>query len=101
MRRLMLIAGLTLGLGIVAVFVGVVYRISTMESGAPDALPRDAATPTISLTELGLSADARIVSSALDGDSLALTYDDNGQTTVILFHLPDMTVTGRLRVTGE
>ena len=101
LRRLMLIAGLTLGIGILAVFGGIVYRLMLSGTGAPAALPNDAATPTISLTELGLAADARIVSSALDGDRLSLTYAEDGGTTVIIFQMPSMTVVGRLRVTGE
>ena len=101
MRRLMLIAGLTLGIGILAVFGGIVYRLSLMERGAPAPLPKDAAVPTVSLSTLGLAPDARIVSSALDGDRLALTYADGGGTTVIVFHVPQMTVVSRLRVTDE
>jgi hypothetical protein len=101
LRRLMLIAGLTLGIGILAVFGGIVYRLMLSDTGAPAALPKDAATPTISLTELGLAADARIVSSGLDGDRLSLTYAEQGGTTVIIFQMPSMTVVGRLRVTGE
>ncbi|MCB1488525.1 MAG: hypothetical protein KDJ88_13860 [Bauldia sp.] len=101
LRRLMLIAGLTLGIGILAVFGGIVYRIMQGEGGAPAELPKDAPTPTISLSELGLDPDARVVSSALDGDRLSLTYTGQGGTTVIIFQMPSMTVVGRLRVTGE
>jgi len=101
MRRLMLIAGLTLGIGILAVFGGIVYRLSLMEPAAPAPLPKDGAVPTTSLSNLGLPPDARIVSSALDGDTLALTYADGGGTTVIVFHMPAMAVVGRLRVRAE
>ena len=101
LRRLMLIAGLTLGIGILAVFGGIVYRILQDDTARPAALPKDAATPTISLTELGLAPDARIVSSALDGNRLSLTYADAAGTTIVVFEMPSMTVVGRLRVTDE
>jgi len=102
MRRLMLIAGLTLGIGILAVFGGIVYRLSLTQPGrTPAPLPKDGAVSTTSLSALGLPPDARIVSSALDGDTLALTYADGGGTTVIVFHMPEMAVVGRLHVTAE
>lgn len=100
MRRMMLIAGATLGIGILAVLVGIVYRISLIDS-EPAPLPADAATPTLSLTELGLPADARIVSSVLDGDRLALTYSAGSDVTVIVVHMPTMAVVRRLRITGD
>lgn len=98
---MMLIAGATLGIGILAVFIGIVYRISLMDGDGPAPLPPDAATPTLSLAELGLPPDARIISSALDGESLALTYSAGNDVTVIVFHLPTMAVVNRLRVTGD
>jgi len=99
--RLMLIAGLTLGIGILAVFGGIVYRLSLTEPGAPAPLPKEGAVPTVSLSALGLPPDARIVSAALDGDTLALTYADGNGTTVIIFRLPEMAVVSRLRVTAD
>lgn len=97
----MLIAGLTLGIGILAVFGGIVYRLSLTEPGAPASPPKEGAVPTVSLSALGLPPDARIVSSALDGDTLALTYAESGGTTVIVLHMPEMTVVSRLRITAE
>jgi len=97
----MLIAGLTLGIGILAVFGGIVYRLSLTEPGAPASPPKEGAVPTVSLSALGLPPDARIVSSALDGDTLALTYADGNGTTVIIFRLPEMAVVSRLRVTAD
>jgi hypothetical protein len=101
LRRLMLVAGLTLGLGFLAVFAGIMYRVFTTDSGAPPALPKGAATPTISLSELGLSPDARVISTSLDGDRLALTFAEGGGTTVIVFDLATMAVVARLSVPAE
>ncbi len=98
----MLIAGLTLGIGILAVFGGIVYRLSlTQPGGTPAPLPKEGAVPTVSLSAFGLPPNSRIVSSTLDGDNLALTYADGGGTTVIVFHMPEMAVVGRLRVKAE
>ncbi len=48
LRRLMLIAGLTLGLGILAVFLAILYRLFTYESGgAPVPVVEGAAIPTV------------------------------------------------------
>lgn len=105
LRRLMLIAGLTLGIGMFAVFGAIIYRMSTNESAGsaplPAPLPADAATPTISLSALGLAPEARLLSSALDGDRLALTYAETGGTAVVVIYLPTMAVVSRLRVSDD
>ncbi|MEP0320423.1 hypothetical protein [Bauldia litoralis] len=101
LRRLMLIAGLTLGLGLLAVLAGIVYRIVITDPGGSAALPKDAATPTVSLSGLGLEPGARIVSSAMDGNRLSLTFADDTGTSVVIFEMPAMTVVGRLRVTAD
>lgn len=101
LRRLMLIAGLTLGIGLLAVLAGIVYRIVITDPGGSAALPKDAATPTVSLSGLGLAPGARIVSSAMDGNRLLLTYADDDGTSVVIFEMPAMTVVGRLRVTAD
>ena len=99
LRRLMLIAALTLGLGIFAVFAAIVYRLMTSEPAAPPPIAADAATPTLSRADIGIPAAADLVSSSLDGDQLALTYRDEGGTTVVIVHLPEMRVINRLRIT--
>lgn len=101
LRRLMLIAGLTLGLGLLAVLAGIVYRIVITDPGGSAALPKDAATPTVSLSGLGLAPGAQIVSSAMDGNRLSLTFADDTGTSVVIFEMPAMTVVGRLRVTAD
>ncbi|WP_421724702.1 hypothetical protein [Bauldia sp.] len=101
LRRLMLISSLTLGIGIFAVFGAIVFRLMTSEAPAPAPLAEDAATPTIALSVLGLSPDARLISSALDGDRLALSYTDDDGITVVIFDTRSMAVIGRLRVDDE
>ncbi|HET7716103.1 MAG TPA: hypothetical protein VFK86_10795 [Bauldia sp.] len=102
LRRLMLISGLTLGLGILAVFLAIVYRLVTWESGGtPVATVEGAAVPTVSPSALGLPADARLVSTSLDGDRVALAYEDSGGSTIVVFDLDRMVVVSRFRVAGD
>lgn len=103
LRRLMLISGLTLGLGILFVFLAIVYRLVTYESGGgvPVATVEGAAIPTVTRSALGLPAAARLVSSSLDGDRIALTFEDNAGSTIVVFDLNRMAVVSRLRVAGE
>lgn len=98
LRRLMMIAALTLGLGIFAVFAAIVYRLMSSEPAPPTAITADTATPTLSRSDLGVSEGATLVSSSLDGDQVALTYSEENGTIVVIFHLPSMSVTGRFRI---
>jgi hypothetical protein len=102
LRRLMMISGLTLGLGIFAVFIAILYRIFTYQSaGTPVAEVEGAAVPTVTHTALGLPAGARLVSTALDGARAALTFEDGAGATIIIFDTGRMTVVSRLRVTND
>jgi hypothetical protein len=99
----MLISGLTLGLGILFVFLAIVYRLVTYESGSssPVATVEGAAIPTVTRSALGLPADARLVSTSLDGDRIALTFEDGAGSTIVVFDMDGMTVISRLRVAAE
>ena len=98
----MLISGLTLGLGIFAVFIAILYRIFTYQgAGSPVPVVEGAAIPTVTRTALGLPPDARLVSTSLDADRIALTFEDGAGSTIIVFDMDRMTVTSRLRLAGE
>ena len=97
LRRLMLIGGLTLGLGIIAVFAAILYRIATYDTTGKAVAP-DAATPTLSLSAMGLAADARLVSTALDGNRMALTYEVAGGNTVVIIDIRTGAVVGRTAI---
>jgi hypothetical protein len=103
LRRLMLIGGGTLGLGIAAVFAAILYKIATYDSTSADAavgvrLAPDAAVPTLSLAALGLPADARLVSTALDGNQVALTYATAAGSEVLIVDRRTGALTGRVRI---
>jgi len=101
-RRLMMISGLTLGLGLFAVFMAILYRIFTYEGSAtPVPVVEGTAIPTVTRSALGLPANARLVSTALDGERLALTFEEGTGATIVVFDTGRMTVVSRLRVAGE
>jgi hypothetical protein len=94
LRRLMLVAGLTLGIGILAVFAAMLYRINTNDTTAK---PMAAgAAVTVDLAASGLPADAKLISTALDRDRMALTYETAAGNEVLLVDVRSAVVVGRL-----
>jgi hypothetical protein len=89
-RRLMLIAGLTTALAVLAVVVAVGYRL--YRSGE-----RAAATDTASMLPKG----ARIVATATAGDLLVVTLDIGGATEIRTFDAHTLKPAGRLRFVSE
>ncbi len=99
MRRLMLIAGLTLGFGILVVFAAILYKIVLAGDKAPlaAAWQKGDAVPTLARAEMGLAAGARLVSTASDGRRLILTYEaPDGGHALVFIDLGTLKVTGRL-----
>jgi hypothetical protein len=96
LRRLMLIGGGTLGIGILAVFGAILYRIATIDATPPPA-PANGVLPTLSLQALGLPADARLISTALDGNRLAMTYQTSEGTETVVVDTRSGTVLLRLK----
>lgn len=89
-RRMMLIAGLTTGLGIAAVFVAIGYRLFRSEGSAP------AADMTATLPR-----GAKIVSTGIAGDRLLVTLDVGGATEIRAFDARSLKPAGRLRFAAE
>lgn len=89
-RRMMLIAGLTTGLGIAAVFVAIGYRLFRSEGSAP------AADMTATLPR-----GARIVSTGIAGDRLLVTLEVGGATEIRAFDARSLKPAGRLRFAAE
>jgi len=90
----MLIAGLTLGLGIFAVFGAILYKI-TATGNRPAPLPADSAPRAVAAS---LPPGARLASTALDGDRMALTYDVEGGALVLVVDMRSGLVVSRLRI---
>jgi hypothetical protein len=89
LRRLMLIAGLTLGLGIFAVFAGIVYRLMTYGDKAPE-------MPAGGVVSETLPAGAKLISSTVAGNRIVLTYEHGGGTTLIMIDAKTLALIGRL-----
>ncbi len=102
MRRLVLIAGLTLGVGILAVFGAILYKIVLVGDKAPlTAWRPGVAVPTLSRAEMGLPAGARLTATAFDGRRLILTYEETGGGQALVFiDLATLKVSGRLDLAG-
>ena len=89
-RRLMLIAGLTTGIGLAAVFVAIGYRLFRTEGSGPVA----DVTATLPKT-------AKIVSTGVAGDRLVVTLDIGGATEIRTYDLRTLKATGRLNFAKE
>lgn len=91
-RRMMLIAGLTTALTICAVLIGVGYRLFKSEGRAPE--PAGDITAT-------LPKGAKIVSTAVAGDRLAVTLDIGGITEIRTFDVHTLKPAGKLKFANE
>lgn len=85
-RRMMLIAALTTGLGMAAILVVIGYRISRSEGTVA---PTD-------LTEM-LPKGARIVSTSVANDRVIVTVEAGGATEIRTFDARTLRPTGRLK----
>ncbi len=89
-RRMMLIAGLTTGIGIAAVFIAIGYRLFKSEGSGP------AADLTATLPR-----GAKIVSTGVAGDRLIVTLDVGGTTEIRTFDARTLKPAGRLKFANE
>ncbi|MCK1362709.1 hypothetical protein [Bradyrhizobium sp. 199] len=91
-RRMMLIAGLTTALAICAVLIAVGYRLFKSEGRAVEAASDVTAM---------LPKDAKIVSTGLAGDRLAVTLDLGGVIEIRTFDVHTLKPAGRLKFANE
>ena len=89
-RRMMLVAGLTTVLGISALLIAAGYRLFHADGGAAG---NDAT--------IALPKGARIVSTALSGDRLAVTLDIGGATEIRTYDARSFKLVGRLKFVNE
>jgi hypothetical protein len=89
-RRLMLIAGLTTGIGIAAVFIAIGYRLFHSEGSAPVA--------DVTAT---LPKGAKIIATGVSGDRLILTLEVGGATEIRTFDARTFKPVGRLKFANE
>lgn len=95
LRRLMLVGGLTLALGLAAVFAAMVYRIAILDDKSDSAA--ETGQP---LAEVALPQGARLVSSALDGNRMLLVYEHAGGTLALVVDIASGEVVGEAALAG-
>ena len=101
LKRLILISGLTLGLGVFAVFAAILYRIVADDASgarAPAALAPGTSVGRLTLSDLGLAADAKLVSTSVDAGRIVLTYSHSGGNTLVFLDGGTLAVVGRLEI---
>ena len=102
LRRLMLIAGLTLGVGIFAVFAAILYRIVTLDTSSTGEAPiAQAISASINRSELDLPADAQLLTATADGGRIVLTYFHDAGETVIVIDATTLAVAGTLQLSAD
>jgi hypothetical protein len=95
-RRLALVGGLTMMLGIGAIFVVIGYRVFKADGSVPPV-----STAAIPDATAALPAGARVVAAAVGGDRLVVTVEIEGLTELRLFDLRTLAPAGRLRLTRQ
>jgi hypothetical protein len=97
-RRLILIAGLTLGLGLFAVFAAILYRIAADDTTAKPLAP-GAAVPALDAAALGLPPGAKLISTAADQGRVILTYEYPGGHLLVFLDGKTLAVVRKLTLT--
>ncbi len=85
LRRMILISGGTLGVGVLAILFAVVWRLAHLPSKGGASFE----------TTIELPAAATVVATDVDGDRLAVTLDGPGGRSVEVFDMPTGTRIGR------
>lgn len=104
LARLMLVAGLTLGLGLFAVFGAILYRIAVLDDKAPDEAGAPAGIAGEALVDVempGAPAGARLVAIAPDGPRVVLAYERDGATILVTLDRASGRIVGRVTLTPE
>lgn len=102
LRRLMIIGGLTLFIGILAVLLAIIYRFFIRDSGETVPPPQSGTIVVGEVTAeaVGLPSTAELLTMTLDGDRMALAFRDGADTVTVLIDTGTMAVVGQFRVTG-
>ncbi len=106
--RLMMIIGLsTLGVGVVAVLIAIIYRFfiadstdgQLAEAAAQLTQPPTVITGEVTAEAVGLAPEAELVQQTIDGTQLVLTFRDDAGLVTVIVDTATMTVVRRFRVT--
>lgn len=91
LKRLMLVSVATLMIGLVAVIIAVLYKVGPMRDK-----PALAAAAGETLVDGVLPPGSRLISTALDGRTMTLTFEDGGKLRVVIVDIERAKVLRRL-----
>lgn len=93
----MIIGISTLGIGVLAVLVAIIYRFYIADSSDLGALTEPTTiTGEITAESVGLGQDAELIQQELDGNRLMLIFQEGTDRITIIVDTDTMTVVGRL-----
>ncbi|MCW5714425.1 MAG: hypothetical protein KIT43_07940 [Bauldia sp.] len=103
LRRLMVIGGSTLALGIAAVMFAIVYRFFIQQpsnEGAEATLGATVPMGEVSAESVGLPAGAELLSTNVTGTVMTLAFRDGNDLVTVLVDTTTMRVSGQFRIAG-
>ncbi|MCW5719090.1 MAG: hypothetical protein KIS68_14800 [Bauldia sp.] len=103
LRRLMVIGGSTLALGIAAVMFAIVYRFFIQQPssvGAETTLFATVPMGEVSAESVGLPAGAELLSTNVTGTVMTLAFRDGNDLVTVLVDTTTMRVSGQFRIAG-
>ncbi|MGV8839098.1 MAG: hypothetical protein ACWA6X_02215 [Bauldia sp.] len=103
LRRLMVIGGSTLALGIAAVMFAIVYRFFIQQPSENDEPPAQGAVVpmgAVTAASVGLPAGAELLSTNVTGTVMTLAFRDGTDLVTVLVDTTTMRVSGQFRIAG-
>ncbi len=103
LRKLLLGSSLIMGLGLIAVFAAIIYKLNEVEDGAVAYQIPDIVTQAdLRKASYPLPARTKILSTSINGDNLVVTYQaEGGEGGVLLIDIPSWQVYSVLTLSGN
>jgi hypothetical protein len=102
LRRLVLFAGGTLGIGVVAVLIAIFYRFFVMDSGGGGDDPPigEPIVGEVTAEAVGLAPTATLISAEIQGEVMLLVFRDGNDTVTVEVDRNTMRHLRTLRITA-
>lgn len=103
LRRLMVIGGSTLALGIAAVMFAIVYRLFIQQpssDGAESTLGATVPMGEVTAADVGLPPAAELLSLNVTGTVMTMAFRDGNDLVTVLVDTTTMRVSGQFRIAG-
>jgi len=101
LKRLMLIGISTLVIGVVAVLIAIIYRFYIADDSLGSVNLRTTITGEITAESVGLAPAALLLEQTIDGNQMALTFQDGLDLVIVVIDTATMQITSQLRMTGQ